>query len=300
MSENFKLLIAYDDSSFADAALDDLKRAGLPEAVEALVFSVAEVWLPPEEVAGEQEYITEGLRKNHEERLKILAETEAAARRAADRLKQMFPAWAVSSEATYGSPAWEILSKADDFKPDLIVVGARGQSAIDKVLVGSVSQKIVTEAKTSVRVARGRVGDSPASTRIIIGYDGTKGADEVVREVGNRNWANEAEAKVVIVQDTTFVRKSFDVDETKVEEVGNQLVEKLWVKGLAASLLVREGNPKQILVEEAGAWGADSIFVGATRFNDFLTKYLLGSVSSAVVTRASCSVEVVRPKSLAG
>ena len=298
MSENFKLLIAYDGSSSADAALDDLKKAGLPGRVEALIFSVAEVWLPPTEEAGEeQEYITEGLRKQHEENLKILTETETSARRAAERLKLVFAGWSVSAEATYGSPAWEILAKAEDFKPDLIVVGARGQSAIDRVLIGSVSQKIVTEARVSVRVARGKIEVDEAPERLIIGYDGTKGGDEVIRAVGERNWSENAEAKIIIVEDTALIRRSFSIEEEKIEEVGNRMVEKLWVKGLNVSLDVKEGNPKQVLVEEAEAWGADTIFVGATKFDDFLTKYLLGSVSSAVVTRAHCSVEVVRVKS---
>src|SRR6478672_12966574 len=42
-----KLLIAYDGSKCADSALDDLTHAGLPDVGEALVMSVAEVWLPP-------------------------------------------------------------------------------------------------------------------------------------------------------------------------------------------------------------------------------------------------------------
>lgn len=296
MSENFKLLIAHDGSSSADAALDDLKKAGLPEKAEALIFSVAEVWLPPPEEAGEEQaFITEGLRKKHEEHLKILAETGESARRAAERLKAMFAGWIINSEATYGSPAWEILAKADDFKPDLIVVGARGQSAVERVLIGSVSQKVVTEANCSVRVARGKIETDESPVRLVIGYDGTKGADEVVQIVGKRNWSDDTEAKVIIVEDSALIRSSFAIEEEKIEEVGKQVTEKLWVKGLDVSLIMREGNPKQILVEEAELWGADSIFVGATKFDDFLTKYLLGSVSSAVVTRAHCSVEVVRP-----
>ena len=47
MAVSMKVLIAYDGSPCADAALDDLKRAGLPGAVEVLVVSVAEFWLPP-------------------------------------------------------------------------------------------------------------------------------------------------------------------------------------------------------------------------------------------------------------
>lgn len=42
-----KLLIAYDGSRYADAALDDLTHAGLPTKGEAWIISVAEVWLPP-------------------------------------------------------------------------------------------------------------------------------------------------------------------------------------------------------------------------------------------------------------
>ena len=42
-----KILIAYDGSESADKGIDDLSRAGLPVEVEALVVSVAEVWLPP-------------------------------------------------------------------------------------------------------------------------------------------------------------------------------------------------------------------------------------------------------------
>ena len=47
MSEKMKVLIAYDGSSCANAALDDLQRAGLPRVSEALIMSVADVFLPP-------------------------------------------------------------------------------------------------------------------------------------------------------------------------------------------------------------------------------------------------------------
>jgi hypothetical protein len=38
-----KVLIAYDGSSCADAALEDLRHAGLPRIAKALVLSVADV-----------------------------------------------------------------------------------------------------------------------------------------------------------------------------------------------------------------------------------------------------------------
>src|SRR5262245_64331337 len=42
-----RILIAYDGSDCAKAALEDLRRAGLPRVAEALVMSVADVFLPP-------------------------------------------------------------------------------------------------------------------------------------------------------------------------------------------------------------------------------------------------------------
>ena len=44
-----KVLIAYDGSESADTAIDGLRRAGLPTEADALVASVAEVWLPTPE-----------------------------------------------------------------------------------------------------------------------------------------------------------------------------------------------------------------------------------------------------------
>ena len=50
-----KILIAYDGTSPADAAIDDLSMAGLPPTGEAVVLSIAEVWLPPENLQSDEE-----------------------------------------------------------------------------------------------------------------------------------------------------------------------------------------------------------------------------------------------------
>ena len=58
-----KILIAYDGSASADAALEDLRRAGLPDELDATVLSVAEVWLPSDArpvVAGNAPVVGEG------------------------------------------------------------------------------------------------------------------------------------------------------------------------------------------------------------------------------------------------
>jgi hypothetical protein len=56
MSEKFKILIGYDGTQGADAALDDLPRAGLPDAADVFVASVAEMWLPMPLSYGERDF----------------------------------------------------------------------------------------------------------------------------------------------------------------------------------------------------------------------------------------------------
>jgi nucleotide-binding universal stress UspA family protein len=74
--------------------------------------------------------------------------------------------------------------------------------------------------------------------------------------------------------------------------------EKLRAAELIVSSVIKNGDPKRLLVDEAERWGADSIFVGARGLR-LIERFLVGSVSAAVATRAHCSVEVVRPKEIA-
>ncbi|HEX2491994.1 MAG TPA: universal stress protein [Blastocatellia bacterium] len=59
--------------------------------------------------------------------------------------------------------------------------------------------------------------------------------------------------------------------------------------------VVKEEDPKRLLIAEAESWGADCIFVGA-RGMGRIERFLLGSVSSAVTARAHCSVEVAHDR----
>jgi len=47
MTERAKILVAYDGSENAEAALEDLKREGWGPEAEILVMTVADVFLPP-------------------------------------------------------------------------------------------------------------------------------------------------------------------------------------------------------------------------------------------------------------
>jgi nucleotide-binding universal stress UspA family protein len=311
-----KLLIAYDGSGCAEAAIDDLRRAGLPSEGEAQIISVAEVWLPPPDAVDDpaersSPYIEELVRSHRERGERALCEASIRAKHAEARVRTALPGWTVMSSATYGSPAWEILAAAKTAQPDLIIVGSHGHSVLGRFFLGSISQKILTEAHCTVRVSRGRNEVDPGSGRIVIGFDGSRGASAAVDAVASRCWRPGTEVRLLaateVVTPSTIAR--FVPPVVKLVEEVNQS-EKLWMRQLAepalsrltgcgvkTDLRIRSGNPKELLIQEAEQWGADCIFVGANAYGSRLERVLLGSTSAAVAARAHCSVEVVRVRS---
>jgi nucleotide-binding universal stress UspA family protein len=60
----------------------------------------------------------------------------------------------VQTDAREGNPAAVLIDVATEQQADLIVVGARGRTAVERFLLGSVSSKLVHHAPCSVMVVR--------------------------------------------------------------------------------------------------------------------------------------------------
>jgi nucleotide-binding universal stress UspA family protein len=176
------------------------------------------------------------------------------------------------------------------------------------LILGSVSQRVLYEARSSVRIARAQERTKDGPVRILIGVDHSPDSDAAVAAVCRRRWPKGSEVALLSVVDTVMainpdhsdssVTRWIEVSDQRswqpVREIFAPAAQKLRDAGLHAEVLIRRGNPADEILKEADTWGADCIFVGAkgTRGIDRL---LLGSVSSAVSARAHCSVEVVRP-----
>jgi nucleotide-binding universal stress UspA family protein len=282
-----KILIAYDGSACSDAALNDLDRAGLPPAVEAVVVTVADLILPPPDKALPADdmpaiRIPEVERHARAHAEKAIKEARAFAGRAAKRVKADFPGWDVRAEVHSDSPAWGLIKMADRDNFDLIVLGSHGHSLVGgRLILGSVSQRVLYEARCSVRVARCPDVPRKGPVRIVVGFNGSPDSELAVAAVASRAWPEGSEARVTIARHTL---------ESAMHGVA---AEKLRAAGLTTLEVSREGDPAHVLLKEAEDWGADSIFVGTRDVHGF--RHLLhGSVSSAVAARAQCSVEVVR------
>ena len=319
MKKGIKILIAYDGSACAEAALDDLQLAGLPGEAEALVVSVTELWLPAPPPSGfevkelaQGAYAPSDLTRVYSQDQPAVQAAEALTNRAASRLRANFPGWKVATQIAVGSPRRELLRQAATWKPDLIVVGSHGHSALGRLLLGSVSQGVLNDARGSVRIARGRVEEPNTPVRLLVGVDGSDASDEAVREVASRDWPRGSEVRIIAVTDplTPTLLGSLIPPLGKIVEESNE-EDRQWLtallrksseafknSSLKVSTEIAEGDPRRVLVEKAETSRADCIFVGSIGFNNRFERFVLGSVSASVAARAHCSVEVVRrPKS---
>jgi nucleotide-binding universal stress UspA family protein len=315
-----KILIAYDGSEPADIAINSLQRAGLPaENVEARVVSVGEVWLPPAESDELPEdafpsHVPPGLKQARQRAAQIMEEAEQLAQRGSKLVQQIFSSWQVSYEVRNGSPGFELLNSASEWSADLIVVGSQGRTALGRFVLGSVSQKVLTEASTSVHIGRANPGTGQSGERILIGVDGSPAALAAVRAVAKRQWTKGSEIRIIVADDVLrgnpiwllippvreFMNELRADEHSQAEQfalaAAKELREGLGDRNITVSSVVHTGDPKQVLVNHAEEFGADCIFTGATGFSSRLERVILGSVSAAIAARAHCSVEVVREK----
>ena len=324
-----RILIAYDGSECARAALSDLSLAGLPPDAEVLVLSALDAWLPAEDLSGgladetlpRLKYIRERVRHGVERQRDVAEE-------GAGLLRTRFPGWNVHAESCADSPAWAIVKRAEGGeggvggKPaDLVVVGSHGHGGLKRLVLGSVSHRVVTEVRCSVRVARVRAdvasaspfGTSPSAPKIVVGVDGSEDSRAAIDVVAERAWPNGTRVLIAAFGSGEHAdpewysvwsayalqgHASVPVD-SRSEDIAEKVAETLRqrCRGLSVSTLVKQGDPKYALVKEAAAWadGADCIFVGARGVRR-IERFLLGSVSTAVAMNAHCTVEIVRPR----
>ncbi len=262
-----KILIAYDGSSCADEAVNDLSRAGLPRSAEALIVCVNEGRLP----------------NNSGESVEKLNS-------AAANIASHFPEWTTEILHLQGSPAREILTQAKNFNADLIVIGSHSQSENKRFTLGSVSQKVANEAECSVRIVRGETWKNGSPSRLLIALDGTTSAMFAAAEAARRMWSPGSEVRLVSVQNNSNENSQ---ELCEYVETATKILQRA---ELSVTESVETGNPKQLIVSAAEEWGADCVFLGANDADNYFENQLLGGISTAIIAKSHCTVEVVRNK----
>jgi len=239
-----------------------------------------------------------------------LKAAEDAAKDAAEILRDGNPAITVTTIAIDGSAKSVILDEAQAFGADLIVVGSHGYGTIEGFWFGSVSHAVALHATCSVEIVRGAKSGEQA-WKILLAIDGSEQSEAAVEEISRQPFPKGSEVRVISVVERpylTLASPAEGIDMTDYAEVEKSYLQRANAAVKDAEVRLRvgsesnklgittgvpSGSPKEVILDEADAFGADLIVVGS-HGHGMVERFLLGSVSLAVALHAKCSVEIVR------
>jgi nucleotide-binding universal stress UspA family protein len=200
-----------------------------------------------------------------------------------------------------GSPAEQILDVADEIGAGVIVIGRRGLGALGRLVLGSVSERIVHNASRPVLVVRGGEGVWPPQ-RIVVGDDGSGGAKSA-GELAAR-LAKLMEVRMILVRAGMGPERSPELPEYE-QTIYERLAEDYWrqkelaldkradelqaLVGLRPETRFVMRDAAVAILDAAGEDPATLVAVGS-RGLGVVRRAMLGSVSTKVVRAASGSV----------
>jgi nucleotide-binding universal stress UspA family protein len=211
--------------------------------------------------------------------------------------------------ARQGAVGREIVSTARKLKADLVVVGTRGRTGLQRVLLGSTAEYVLRHSPCPVLTVRhlppkknDRSGAGAARFRYILApVDLLAPALRALRCAVNL--ASHLPARLtllhVVSPVTTPARRPLEVSRRnlKLQQAAQAGLEKLARQEAGALLpvpvLVSSGVPEDEILQAAKHSAADLMVLG-TKGRRGLKRLLLGSTAEAVVRQASCPVLVVR------
>lgn len=145
--------------------------------------------------------------------------------------------------------------------------------------------------------------------KILLAVDGSSCSDAAVDEVARRPWPAGSSVKVLTAFELptpptpeawalpiNYFQEMDIALRKQAEDIIDRALQKLKArvdKSISIDAVLLPGPPRTVILEEAESWDADLIVLGSHGYRAW-ERFLLGSVSQAVVSHAKCSVEVVR------
>jgi nucleotide-binding universal stress UspA family protein len=296
-----KVLLAVDGSTASVAAIDAV--AALPTPPGSVVEVVSVI---PESFAPEGSPWPGVVRVDPpSDRARVRGDVEVRLVEIASRLRT-----AERSATTCvldGRPASEIVAVAGRFGADLVVMGARGLSAVRRLLLGSVSAEVIDHAPCPVLVAR-----RASVVRVLLATDCSVAACDAADFMADSGLFDAADIHIVSVADPgmsslagispvdganaiDIVAHAVEAAEQHARDCTEQAAERL--AGLhVAGLATRPGGDiVAAILAEADDQEVDLIVVGSRNLGT-VHRWLVGSVSRSVLHLAEASVLIVRPR----
>jgi nucleotide-binding universal stress UspA family protein len=151
--------------------------------------------------------------------------------------------------------------------------------------------------------------EDTSAMKLLIAIDGSDFSRAALQSVIARPWPPDTEVKVLhVVEPPSLLMgremggydPEFEMVWKALRESAKEMVakaaEKLRSAKFSVSTELVEGDPKSQIIDIANNWRADMIVLGS-HGRTGLSRFLMGSVSQAVVRHAHCSVEIIRSAS---
>ncbi len=218
--------------------------------------------------------------------------------------------WEATTYVVMENPRHAISNFATERKADLILLGSRGRSTLQRLLIGSTAQAVLRHAHCSVEIVRApsiRPLGQGAGMRILIPTDGSECAEKALKSLAERPWP--AGCRFIVIAcpefpvlignypylDPELVTEMMKSSELHSSQAAKESSERLRKNGFVVETEVTEPreSPVQGILAAADHWQADLIVMGSHGRRGF-DRLVLGSVSESVAMHAHCSVEVVR------
>ena len=203
----------------------------------------------------------------------------------------------VTKRLEVGSPAEVIVTTAESLHADLILMGVRGLGPIKERLFGSVSHRVLSFASCAKLLLKGPLRDLK---EVLLPLQGPYDAEAALRFLQQQPFREPVQLHLMTVLPPT--RPPWPVDNAAAEKLEAQALQhardfvddvatKIRALGHATHSTSVLGSPATTIVQEAEKMGADLIMVGS-RGRRGITRFVLGSVSHAILHQASCPVLV--------
>jgi len=196
-----------------------------------------------------------------------------------------------------GSPFEVILDTVAEENYDLIVMGRRGLSNIERALVGSVTASVIAHSSRDVLVVP---NDAALGWKnILLPTDGSKYsaiASNKALELANFYGSSLLAVSIVDVTEEFYTEAPDAVDE--LIRKAKQFVEdiKKRANGLNIHTLVKEGETYEIITNLARESLSDVIIMG-NHGRTGVKRFLIGNVTEKVIGYAPCPVLIVKTES---
>jgi len=296
-THGMKILCAIDGSRHSQWALDWLPHVCSPDDCSLLLVHAVDM--------AQFKSLSKLDRKTRLALVNVLAcSLEGAARLLEGAELKVSASWdSVRAKLLRGSPADAVARSAKREQADLLVIGSRGMTEFQPMLLGTVSRKLLMQAPCPVLVVK-----KPANRlqRVLLGADGSIESWEAVawlRGLPEHSRPTVTVASVIppLSMESLRVPSRALAVGNQVEGVLRREAQKLAARtvgtlkkaGFSAKGIVLSGHPGAQLVTAARRERADLIVVGS-RSGRSAQEYFMGSVADTVVKHAPCSVLVHR------